>query len=306
MTVPNASPETTPADLSEEAATWFVRMNDPAEARTHRAGFRHWLEQSPQHRAEYGRFQRLWGALDQLPGKTRARRQRTGTAIVAAFALALAAWQIPAVDGEKSTKIGETQHLVLADGSEIDLDGNTTLHVDYSFFRRRLVLEHGQAFIKVAPGIRPFVVAAGDGELRDIGTRFNVVNERGVVNVVVSEGMVEVRQGSSGATRTLSGGQQVDYRPGRLGATRPALAQAAEGWTTGRWTFDNASLGEVVDQINRQHEHPVILADSRLADYRVSGVFDRQDRAGLLKAITTLHPVRLDESPQGTRLLRAR
>jgi transmembrane sensor len=306
MSAPNASPEATPENLAEEAATWFVRMNDPAEARTHCAGFRHWLEQSPQHRTEYGRFQRLWGALDQLPGKAKARQQRAGMAVAAVFALALAAWQIPAVDAEKSTKIGETQHLVLADGSEIDLDGNTTLRVDYSLFSRRLVLEHGQAFIKVAPGLRPFVVAAGDGELRDIGTRFNVVNEHGRVNVAVSEGMVEVRQSSSSATRTLSGGQQLDYRPGSLGAPRPVLAQAAEGWTTGRWTFDNANLGEVVEQINRQHEQPVILADSRLADYRVSGVFDRQDRAGLLKAITTLHPVRLEETPQGTRLLRAR
>ncbi len=296
-----SAPEQPERQLAEEAATWFLRMREGRASARRQQEFSNWLNAADSHRAEYDRFQRLWGALD--GARPRAGQQRRVAAALAVLVLALGlVWQNPAVDLEKTTKIGERQHISLADGSEIDLDGRTRIQVEQGFFSRRLILEHGQIFVRVAPGLRPFVVEAGGGEIRDIGTAFNVASENGQVSVSVREGIVDISPAASRERFRVEAGQRLSYAGQAVGSLRSAAADASESWTSGRWQFDDVSLAEVVAQINRQHERPVYLADARLERYRVSGVFAAEDRAALLQALTRLYPLRLDETASGTRI----
>jgi transmembrane sensor len=292
-----------PPALAEEAATWFVRMRQPRVGEHERQRFRRWLATSDKHQREYACFEKLWGALDSVPPQRRRKKRLAAGAGLCIAALA-ALLQLTTGDSIDQTGIGETRHLALSDGSTVDLDADSRLRIEYTPWRRRITVQQGQALFKVAPGIRPFEVVAGHGRLRDIGTTFNVLEDQGKVTVSVAEGAVEINLDHSERKWLLSAGRQASYGADDVYATRQISPQEAESWLQNRWRFEDASLGEVARQINRQHERPVLLGDASLDRYRVSGVFERQDRAGLLKALCTILPIKLEEGPDGTRLRR--
>ncbi len=288
--------------VAEEAARWFLRINENHDDPGQQAEFRVWLARSARHREEYARFQRLWGALEQVKPRRRQRQLLLGLLLIGAAAL-LSLQQQASVDDMKQTGIGEQTNTLLADGSRIHLDGDTRVRIEHTLWQRRLVLEQGQVFIDVAPGLRPFVVVAGDGETRDIGTRFNVRRDAERVTVGVAEGRVEVRLSATGVAREIGAGEQISYRTGQLLDSRRIAAESTDAWTEHHWQFDDLDLTEVVAQINRQHSRPVHIADPRLADYRISGVFSADDRAGLLAALTRLYPLRLVEGDKATLII---
>lgn len=290
--------------LAEEAATWFVRMRAVPVDEREQGHFQRWLAASDQHRREYGNFEKLWGALDGI-SRPRPRKKRLAggaLAVVAALALGMI-YHGQTVDRPENSEIGEVRHLVLNDGTRVELDAASELRIDYSPWRRRIELLHGQALFKVAPGWRPFEVQAAGGTLRDIGTTFNVLEDQGKVSVAVAEGAVEISL-ADGRKRRLEGGEQASYQAGEIAASRVVNPLNVGVWQQERWIFEDASLGEVVRQINRQHARPLSLAGAGLENYRVSGVFDRTDRAGLLKALTVLLPLRVEEKAEVTQLRR--
>lgn len=296
-------PNATDNPLAEEAARWFLRIKENGSNSDLQAEFTAWLSRSGRHREEYESIQRLWGALEHLKPHRQKRRQTLAALLILGVGTLLGLQQHFAVDTLKLTKTGEHAEALLADGSRIQLDGDTRIRVEHSLLQRRLVLEQGQVFIEVAPGMRPFVVIAGDGETRDIGTRFNVSRDGERVTVGVAEGRVEVSLPATKASREIGQGEQVSYRHGQFLGTQSILPDSTEAWTSGRWHFDNVDLAEVVAQINREHQRPVRIDDPRLATYRISGVFSANDRAGLLTALTRLYSLRLVESEGSTRIV---
>lgn len=291
--------------LAEEAATWFVRMREAKTTERERQRFDCWLAASERHRREYASFEKLWGALDGLSRPWARKKRMAGTvvALIAAIALAFA-YGTAAVDEQKYTKIGEIRQFTLADGSVLAMDADSVLHVEYSLWRRQIRLERGQAQFKVMAGLRPFEVVAGDGTMRDIGTTFNVREDQGKVSVSVQEGAVEIDLPHSGKKYLLTAGQQASYRNGQISAEPASGANVDPPWRDNRWVFDSISLGEVVREINHQHERPLMLANASLNDYRISGVFNRSDRAGILRALSAILPLKVEEERDETVLRR--
>jgi len=290
--------------LAEEAARWFLRNNEQGKHGSCSAEFNAWLSSSKRHQDEYARFQRLWGMLEGIK-PPRKKRRRTVAALLIFCAASLSGFHYRFVENsEQLTQAGERAEMILADGSRIELDGKTRIRIDHSLFQRRLVLEQGQIFIEVAPGLRPFVVVAGEGETRDVGTRFNVRREDDLVAVSVAEGRVAVSLPAWNLSREIGPGEQLSYRNGgQLSAVHSVAAESVDAWTLGRWQFDNVTLSDVVAQMNRQHQRPVLIDDPRLGAFRVSGVFSASDRNGLLAALTRLYPIKLVETEGGTRMV---
>jgi len=74
-----------------------------------------------------------------------------------------------------TTAVGEVRHLVLADGSVVDLNTDTQLRVSYTPLRRGIELSRGEALFKVHPALkRPFEVRAGGTLVQALGTAFSV------------------------------------------------------------------------------------------------------------------------------------
>lgn len=293
--------------LAEEAATWFVRLRDPDCSIDERGAFEDWLAASDEHRREYEQIAALWGNLDRLGDYAPRIRQRQRRRVAAALSLVLAAglgYVSLGTEQVYTTALGEHRRIELADGSIVDLNTGSEMRARISFWSRRIELARGEAMFDVTHETRrAFEVRAAGTVLRDIGTRFDVRLDRNAVTVEVLEGVVEVRPPSDKAPFTvLTAGKRAVSDAGGITELAQVDAETVGAWTSGRWIFRGTSLDEVVRELNRYHPQQTELADPSLGKLRIDGVFNTADRAGLLKALETLLPLRVEDGGGVTRL----
>lgn len=92
-----------------------------------------------------------------------------------------------------TTNMGESLHHTMSDGSTLWLNSNTKIRVNYSDTFRRIILLEGEAHFEVAKdATRPFEVYADDRLVRAIGTAFSVHKLKNSIEVLVTEGTVEL------------------------------------------------------------------------------------------------------------------
>ncbi|MEI9850127.1 MAG: FecR domain-containing protein [Sphingomonas sp.] len=99
---------------------------------------------------------------------------------------------------ELASPVGTIRRVTLDDGSVVTLDTGTRLEVAFTQGERRLRLLAGRARFEVAHDAgRPFIVAAGDGEVVATGTIFDVSLVGARPRVRLIQGSVEVRSRSA-------------------------------------------------------------------------------------------------------------
>lgn len=92
-----------------------------------------------------------------------------------------------------STNMGEHQSHTMPDGSILWLNSSTAIKVNYTETFRRIKLMTGEAHFEVAKDAkRPFEVYVNDRLVRAIGTAFSVHKLNNNIEVIVSEGVVEL------------------------------------------------------------------------------------------------------------------
>lgn len=312
------------AAVRDEAARWFVRLQDlPLNVEEQRL-FDTWCGEHPAHQYEFEVLQGLWRAADLLPkGRLQALldtpgpRKRRGAvryamaASVLAVAVGLGLFsglEHPAVyDAEFSTLLGERRQVALPDGSLMDLNSRSVVAVHYEKGRRAIVLKQGEALFRVEHDTsRPFVVQAGAGQVTVTGTRFDVRRDDDQTRVVVEAGTVKVQGRAAQPVVTLTAGlgTSIDSQ-GTVAAARPVNAQALMAWQTGKLVFNDASLAEVAREASRYREKPLRVS-AAASDLRLTSVFNTHDTEALLKALPHILPVALHTLPDGSQEIIAR
>lgn len=193
------------------------------------------------------------------------------------------------------TAKGERRTVELADGSRVEMNAGTRLTVTLARNSRHVTLDEGQAVFDVIHDVRrPFVIAAGDRTLIDVGTQFDVRRRDGKLSVTVAHGAVDVRpaDGAAGQAYRLHPGQRLDHVEGRQD-TRVAAAQADEvlGWRSGRLVYRGQSLGDVVADLNQQFPTPIRIEDPTLAATPISGVLILDNQDAVIRRLALLVPV---------------
>lgn len=313
------------ADLDRvqaEAAAWVVRLQSDQQTAADREAFNRWISESEAHAEAYADLATFWESFGLLHGEAAAEmraaaRARPGLRSGAAArrwggALALLAASIAGVvalvgvlsqDRAYVTPRGGDREIALADGSSVALDTDTRIRVRYSKAERRLILDRGQAYIRVAKNPqRPFRVFVGDDEVRAVGTAFEVRRVGDSARVVLVEGKVLVYRGphaTSGASIApgavaLGAGQQLDLEPGAASPPRPANLDQTLAWRTDRLVFDDERLSVVVDELNRYEGPKVSLADPAAGQLRVSGVFHAGRTQDTVAALAAAFPIRIE------------
>ncbi|MGR4893563.1 FecR family protein [Sphingopyxis sp. LARHCG72] len=176
------------------------------------------------------------------------------------------------------TRVGEIAPVRLDDGSVVTLSSNSAVRTALSPAVRRVRLDQGEAFFKVAKDAeRPFTVYVGDINVTALGTAFSVAKADAAVIVTLVEGSVRVVNAKDGETRTLVPGSQL--RATSAGFSVAAVdAARATSWVSGMLDFDRAPLSDVVGELNRYAPQRIILADPGLAAIPVSGLFRAGDQ----------------------------
>ncbi len=299
--------------VRDDAAQWFVRLQEPVVDVEVRRQFQLWLEQHPQHRNEFEVLQGLWSAADLLPTarlralcetpsalkKRRPVLRYTMAASVLAVALGLGLFSSlnhPApYTAEFSTALNERRQVALPDGSVVDLDSRSRIQVRFEKGQRNVELSEGEAMFSIEHDTsRPFVVAAGGGKVTVTGTRFDVRRGASETRVVVEQGSVKV-QGRDAADNdfinlTAGLGTHVDAQ-GKVAAAYAVNPAEMTAWRNGKLVFNNASLADVAEQVSRYREKPLKVASAAVGDLRLTSVFKSDNTDALLKVLPSILPV---------------
>ena len=333
---------------AEAAADWVVR-EDRGLSDGERREFSAWLAADPRHAAEHARLRSAWGALDrtrQVPeltalaeaaldrGRERRRWRRrfgAGSFAAAAALLVLAGWlhrndaaspAPPRFPRENYRVLASTlQRTVLADGSVVELNGDSRIEVAYTALERRVTLLRGEVHFVVAKNPeRPFHVSASPVTVRAVGTAFNVRLASETIEVLVTEGRVRLEHAddprpselAAASSPALVEGQRATYRAPT--ASAPPAIDVAEvnraeienelGWQSTRLVFNNTPLDEVVEGFNRYNQHRLTLGDPRLRGRTLTGVFRADNREGFVRLLRASVDVKAEErTPHETVLL---
>ncbi|HEY5851711.1 MAG TPA: FecR domain-containing protein [Lysobacter sp.] len=297
-----------------EAEAWLARLMSPECDPHERAAFEDWLAQSPANVTAYVEAERLHalaGALaadDLLRAAASAARRRPASphsrrpwlsaaaaAIVVAAVATAYLWPRPAeqaVVQQFATARGEQRQITLIDGTVMRLDTGSRISTRFDGEQRLVELKSGRAqFVVAADKARParqFLVKAGAGTVRDIGTTFQVSHVDGQVNVGLLEGRVDVSvdSGAGALSSELAPGEQVTIDAhGALGNKQPLDLVAAHAWPQGDLVFRQRRLDELLAEMNRYSPTQLQLADPALASLQVSGVFHAGDQEALVAAL---------------------
>jgi transmembrane sensor len=298
------------ATVRDDAARWFVRMQEPAVDVVEYRRFEAWLGEHPQHREEFEVLQGLWTAADLVPAARLqalcetppARRARQSwvryavAASVVAVALGLGLFSglnHPApYTAEYSTALGERRHVALPDGSVIDLNSRSRIQVNFEKDRRGIELIEGEAMFSVEHDTsRPFVIDAGNGQVTVTGTRFDVRRDLSETRVAVEQGTVKVQgQGAEFVSLSAGLGTRIDAQ-GTVAAAYAVNPAELTAWRSGKLVFNNASLSEVAAEVSRYREKPLTVGSDKVGNLRLTSVFKSDNTDALLKALPSILPV---------------
>jgi len=227
----------------------------------------------------------------------RRRLQRRYLPLAAAAgvaAITFALLLLPSEDYAASyqTAIGEHEEILLPDDSVITLNTNSEVTVFYSDAERRVHLTRGEAHFDIAPAPeRLFSVVAGSGTVRAVGTAFNVYLKNDVVEVTVTEGVVEVLpnalQAADSHPKKLGEGQKLEYREKIESVSNVDQDEITRklAWRDGMLDFQGQTLAEVIEEAGRYISTQITIADPEVAGLSVNGYIRAGEVDTLLELI---------------------
>ncbi|MBO9575691.1 MAG: FecR domain-containing protein [Sphingobium sp.] len=263
-----------------------MRQDEMAPADWHR--FIEWLEADPRHAEAYDRLALADTALRVAPGQvvpaglpepandrgdaswrwTRwiGGAAASAAAIGAVLVLRTAGPDVYAVE----TRAGETRQIALDEGSRVEVAGGSRLLLDRNN-PRLVTLERGDALFHVRHDQRrPFAVRSGKLEVQDIGTVFNVTRDGTAFAVAVAEGSVLFQP--RGEAVTLKAGSRISVREDQGDVRVDRIAPEMVGaWRTGRLTFANTPVPQVLHTIQRLYGTQLVANDG-LSSRAVTGI----------------------------------
>lgn len=305
-----------------EAAEWHVTLRAKDVSEEEFAAWIDWCQADPANVAAYEEMEALCeGAIRvKAPSKPAPLiRTRYWIPLAAAAAIAGALWlsllhaptALPPTAVVQSTS-GQDREALLPDGSVLSLSAQSAVSLQFEPQERRLTIDRGQAFFKVAVDkSRPFIVDAGAVTIRAVGTAFDVRKNVDRIAVSVEEGIVEVVEAaatgkSESPVRIAAGFQYVWDR----GDARVRLTQidpaAAGAWRQGRLEYIAEPFAVVIANVNRYSPHPIRIADPETESLVFTGTVLTAGVEDWLDAIPRAFAVDLVRQSDGAVVIRKR
>jgi len=273
---------------------------------------RHRVDALEFHRDAQGR--RYWGITPR-----RAAISAIAASVLLCIALAVH-FMLPVPGQHYETQIGERRVVFIADGSRLSLDAASRVDVRMLPNRRELILVSGRAKFDVAKNpLRPFLVLVGDQAVIATGTSFSVEKLGREVRVQLYEGHVAVvsrtklsaaaspltaaHQAAPVERLTVPGGELI-VQPGKvLPAVTTFDPDRSLGWEAGELSLNDEPLDMAVERLNRYSKTRLVVADPRLAEVKISGLFSTDDVSAFVVGIGELYGIRAIPAGDGTILL---
>jgi len=197
---------------------------------------------------------------------------------------------------ESSSSSQAVKTFTLPDGTVVSLNANTQLKYPKRFakYTREVTIE-GEAFFEVKPNKeKPFIIHAGNAQIKVLGTSFNVSaypNEK-LLEVIVKTGKVQVINPAPVAKQS----GELILNPGDKGTlvySSNALLKTINqnpnflAWKTHDLIFRATSLGEVISNLEKVYKVTIRLEDPKLNTLLLTAHFNDDSLDFILEVIET-------------------
>jgi transmembrane sensor len=302
-------------NIRARAAKWVIEGAREDWNEANRAELDAWLGQSPAHMVAYLRAGAAWSRADRLGALRTLAPKEDGHSrpwISGFFGKVLAALAILVASGAGaafylfgphqtiySTALGAHRSITLADGSQIELDTDTTIKATVTSHEKRISLDKGEAYFQVKhDASRPFIVMAGDHRLIDLGTKFLVRRDANDLRVTVLEGRVKLEavEGNPQHTVTLTAGDMAIATANSIWTQRESASQLTNelGWRHGMLVFDNTTLADAVTEFNRYNREKLVVVGANAERMTIDGRFRTDDVVSFARAVRALLGLRTE------------
>ncbi|MDR2882111.1 MAG: FecR family protein [Azoarcus sp.] len=322
------------SQIADTARAWVVRLDGDDLSMEELDELKAWLQASSAHRRAFQQTLAVWGCLDRLselsldPVDVAVATYSPSWRFGAAFALLVCsfigfAWQHFAkepgsqVSVEYGTAIGEVKSVALPDGSNVRLNTKTSVSVNYEQEARFVRMAEGEAYFEVAHDPqKPFLVYVGKQVVRAVGTAFSISANDNSIDVIVTDGRVEVSSYDDQIAKTekfdidlmekaksrvpLDKGQHGIFNEaaGQLELVQKLMPEAIErdlSWRDGILIFDDDPLDQVIKEIGRYTPMRIIISDPEIRDMRFGGYFKIGEVTAVLDTIQSDFGIQVDK-----------
>lgn len=322
-------------DIDGIAAGWVARQDRAALTPEDDRALAAWLAADVRHAGAYARASAIFAYSERAralgagfdpagfrpvssnlaaAGPVSRRRLLAGSAAAAAVIGAGVLSYAYLLPTEYRTKRGEIRVIPLADGSVMTLNTASSVSVRLTPLEREVRLVEGEALFDVAKDPeRPFVVTAGDIDVRAVGTSF-AVRHIGMapMEVLVREGIVDMqRQGGAPAsplrvpafTRAVAVDMPgISAQAVEVGIDPDAIARQLS-WREGMIAFEGISLAQVAEEFRRYSDTRIVIDDPAVAALTVTGRFSAYDPQGFARAVSSSLGLRVGTTASGAIML---
>ncbi len=169
----------------------------------------------------------------------------------------------------------DIEEIVLPDGSTITLNQNSSISYNTFFWSlNRNINLTGQAYFDVEKG-NTFKVSTRNGEVKVLGTEFDIVESKDKFEVFCFEGKVAVKSNEE-AEVFLAAGMATVLENKTLSRPFTFNMEKIAAWKNGLFYFEKESLSSVFLNIENHYKVDIIINTS-IEDKDFSGVFKKGD-----------------------------
>jgi transmembrane sensor len=321
----STSEPVSPEQLAE-ASVWIAKLHGEGRGRALEDGLRRWLHAHPENARAFELATEVWEESEKLRSVVPFRplthvehRPRWGGALRVAMACVLTLVIVGIVwfqyVGVVATAVGEQRQLVLEDGTRVFLNTDTRIVVKYDEKARRVELRRGEALFNVAKRSDwPFIVVAGDRQVKALGTSFVVRRDPERLAVTLVEGSVLVSpvvpvlpelvqptldapgaieqtpaatplEPRSGGEFKLAAGQRLIFNTGAATRLDTPSIDKTTAWRRGQVILDDTPLQAAIAEMNRYNETKLVVSDPDAAALPINGLFQAGDSTHFANAV---------------------
>jgi len=318
--------------IRAQAAVWVTDLHGPERSSELEAGVRRWLAEDPRHAEAFELATEAWQRSGNLPAhlpeklrppvslaaSSRMRHSSRATAFrlagAAALTLVFAATFYLLKDPSLSTGNAEQKTVELSDVTEVTLNANSRVSVDYTDRLRRVTLHRGEALFNVTKHqSRPFVVIIGNRKVIALGTSFEVRREDTTEHsftVTLIEGRVAIEPLAAPDLLPVEPMNAILLNPGqrlRVAANSPDSVDSpaidkVTAWRRGQLIFEDISIREAAKEFNRYGKRRLAIDPSVSEELRVGGVFRIGDPDSFAQAMASAYQLQIIESSDEIKL----
>ena len=178
--------------------------------------------------------------------------------------------------------LGSRSKILLADGTEVNLNSGSQLTISNSFSNRnRVATLSGEAFFNVRTDAKhPFTVRTNQFDISVTGTQFNVCayNEDLLSTATLAEGKIGLQIHDSNNSLNIKPGEKFTFNSTAQKYTlTEADIQQEIAWKNGEFIFKKILFPDLVRRLERWYDVKLVCSDQRLTTYSYSGRFKNQE-----------------------------